>query len=219
MKFKQIKSAEELIQTVETLGFLPFFRNSIEGFSVEEMCPEELWFTDIEGPWEWKGPVARSKRCIYGKFFNSKAGFISYEWMPHFLNYRRNGYDFDSRCDEGIAPHKDKLLFEAVLNSGIILSKDLKKQCGFEKGFDTVVTRLQMQGYICIADFKYMQDKYGKTYGWGVAQYTTPEYLFGYDFITSAYKCEPEDSGKKILSAIQNLFPNESEEQLLKLIK
>ena len=72
MKFKQIKSAEELIQTVETLGFLPFFRNSIEGFSVEEMCPEELWFTDIEGPWEWKGPVARSKRCIYGKFFNSK---------------------------------------------------------------------------------------------------------------------------------------------------
>ena len=30
-------------------------------------------------------------------------------------------------------------------------------------------TRLQMQSYVCIADFVYMQDKYGRPYGWGVA--------------------------------------------------
>ncbi len=219
MKYTQIKSAAELTQTVEDLGFLPFFKNSVEGFSVEEMCPDELWFTDIEGPWEWKGPAARSKRCIYGKFFCGKAGFIGYEWLPHFLNYRRNGYDFDSRCDEGIAPHKDRLVFEAVENSGIILSKDLKKQCGFEKGFDTVITRLQMQGYICIADFKYMQDKYGKPYGWGVAQYTTPEHLFCYDYTSSAYKYEPEASKQKLLEHLQSLHPEESIDKLLKLIK
>ena len=42
------------------------------------------------------------------------------------------------------------------------------------------------RAYLTVSDFVYMQDKYGKTYGWGVAKYTTPEELFGYDFVTSA---------------------------------
>ena len=50
-----------MIQLVEDVGFLPFFTNHIPGFSVEECCPRELWFAEgVDGPWEWKGPVARS---------------------------------------------------------------------------------------------------------------------------------------------------------------
>jgi len=45
--------------------------NEIPGFSIEELCPPELWFADdVDGPWEWKGPVARSGKCLYGKLFN-----------------------------------------------------------------------------------------------------------------------------------------------------
>ncbi len=51
----QLHSADDLIATVEQYGFLPFFRNEIPGFSVEELCPPELWFADdADGPWEWK---------------------------------------------------------------------------------------------------------------------------------------------------------------------
>ena len=32
-----------------------------------------------------------------------------------------------------------------------------------------------------------MQDRYGRPYGWGVAEYATPEELFGYDLITVSY--------------------------------
>ena len=48
----QLHSADDLIATVEQYGFLPFFRNEIPGFSVEELCPPELWFADdADGPW------------------------------------------------------------------------------------------------------------------------------------------------------------------------
>ena len=54
----------------------------------------------------------RETGCAYGKFFENKAVFISKEWFPDFANYRRNGYDFDARFDDGLAAYKDKELFE-----------------------------------------------------------------------------------------------------------
>ena len=61
----QLHSADDLIAAVEQYGFLPFFRNEIHGFSIEELCPPELWFADdVDGPWEWKGPAARSANSM-----------------------------------------------------------------------------------------------------------------------------------------------------------
>ena len=90
---------------------------------------------------------------------------------------------------------------------------------GGNTGFETCITRLQMQSYVCIADFVYMQDKYGRPYGWGVAEYATPEELFGYDFITSAYQRDPQESKERILKHLQSRLPNATEMQLEKIIK
>lgn len=218
---KLLYSPEDLLDAVEESGFLPFFRNEIPGFSVEELCPPELWFAEgVDGPWEWKGPAAKSGRCIYGKFFRKKAGFVSREWMPDFVNLRRNGYDFDARYDDGLAPYQDKELYEVLTAQGMVLSKGLKQLCGYGKGsgFDTGITRLQMQSYVCIGDFVYMRDKFGRPYGWGVAQYTTPEHLFGYDLVTSAYERSPEESGARILAHLSGLLPAATEKQLSKIL-
>lgn len=100
-------------------------------------------------------------------------------------NFRRDGYDFDARWDDGLASYKDKEIYEAIAGEGRMLSKRLKEALNYHKGgntgFETCITRLQMQSYVCIADFVYMQDRYGRPYGWGVAEYATPEELFGYD--------------------------------------
>ena len=40
--------------------------------------------------WKWKGPIVQEGNCVYGKFFASKAGFISRTWWPDFCNYRRS---------------------------------------------------------------------------------------------------------------------------------
>lgn len=175
MRFYELKSADDIIRLVQEVGFLPFSTNTIRGFSVEECCPPEQFAAVWGGPWEWKGPIARSKKCIYGKFFKGKAGFVSLEYFPDFVNYRRGGYDFDSRFDEGLAPYKHKYVFETVAQNGPVLSTDLKARCNYRKGgntgFETVITHLQMQTYLSIADIVYTLDKHGDPYGWGVAKY------------------------------------------------
>ena len=78
----------------------------------------------------------------------------------------RDGYDFDARWDDGLASYKDKELYEAIAGEGRMLSKRLKEALNYRKGgntgFETCITRLQMQSYVCIADFVYMQDRYGR---------------------------------------------------------
>lgn len=84
---------------------------------------------------------------------------------------------------------------------------------------DTIITRLQTQTYVTIGGFVYMQDKFGQPYGWGVAQYTTPEAQFGYDFVTSAYRKDPAESKADILAHLKSILPDSDETQLLKLMK
>lgn len=219
----KITSAKELEQTVLTFGFLPFFKNEIKGFSVEEMTPSRLWFSDTEeGPWEWKGPVARGGKCVYGKLFQKKAGFVSLDRFPDFANCRRNGYDFDSRYEEGLASRKDKDVYETILQNGTITTGSLKKRLNYgkngNKGFETVITRLQMQTYVIITDFEYMRDKYGNQYGWGVARYGIPELCFGAENVTKAYSKDPEESKAAIFEHLQKLLPKASRQQILKII-
>lgn len=224
MRFNELRSADDIVRLVKKIGFLPFFVNDIQGFSIEEHCPRELWFAaDADGPWEWKGPIARSGECVYGKFFGGKAGFVSLDVFPDLANYRRNGYDFDARYDDGLASRKDKDVYDTITASGSLLSKELKAACNYRKGgnkgFETVITRLQMQTYVNIADFVYMRDKHGNTYGWGVAKYSTPEEMFGYETITAAYKKDPQRSKELLLGRLADILPDVTEDKLLKLIK
>lgn len=218
-----IRSCEDMEQMVREYGFLPLLKNDIPGFSVEEHTSPELWFADgVDGPWEWKGPVIRNTGCAYGKFFHGLAGFISAEWFPDFANYRRDGYDFDARFDDGLARQEDKYLFDLLDGYDSLLSRDLKQIGGFgkggRKGFDTRITRLQMYGYVIIADFEYRLDKDGNPYGWGVARYSTPEKHFGSAFTDVVYRRKPEESKARITQYLKKLLPEASEKQIAEVV-
>ena len=207
-----IRTEDDLAAAVEEFGFLPFFANSLPGFSVEEHILPELWFTDQTGPWEWKGPVIRRTGCAYGKFFEHKAAWISREWFPDFANFRRDGYDFDARFDDELASWHDNELYCLLADNAPILSGDLKKLGNYskdgKKGFDTIITRLQSQCYIITSDFVYRKDKLGQTYGWGVAQYSTPEIMMGDDFTSRVYKHTPQESYERVFSHLKVLLPD-----------
>ena len=216
---KKICSMPELEELIDAIGFLPFFANEIPGFSIEERISPKLWFTgDAEGPWEWKGPIIRNCRCAYGKLFQKKAGFVSLDWLPHLVNYRRDGYDFKDLYDDGLASYLDKQIYETLDKHGHLRSTDLKRICGAPKGFDTSLTRLQMQTYITISDFIYAQNKHGLPYGWGIAQYETLESLFSEDVVTARYDEDPEESGRIIFEHLKKLCPGSTDAQLKKLM-
>ena len=221
-----IRTKADLIQAINEYGFLPFFENSIDGFSIEEhIDPDRWWHSDTGewSAWEWKGPVIRETGCAYGKFFEKKACYISREWFADFANYRRDGYDFDARFDDGLAPYRDKRLFDLVSSNAPIISKKLKEigdyRKGGNKGFDTIMNRLQAQCYVIISDFVYMKNKRGEPYGWGVAEYSTPEVFMGGDFTERVYARTPAESYERILDYFRELFPDENISKIKKFIK
>ncbi len=213
MKNVELRSAEDLHALVQELGFLPFFVNDVKGFSIEEHTPVDLWFTSEEGPWEWKGQVLRMGNCVYGKFFNGKAGFVSRKWFNDFANFRRDGYDFDSRIDDGLKVEMaDQNIYEELLKQKSVISKLIRQRTGYwgkegKSGFDAIMTRLQMQTYAITCDFEYETGKNGKPYGWGLARYTTPEAYLGRTFINNVYKRTPEESFYRMFDHLKKELP------------
>lgn len=219
----RIQSVEELIAYVDQVGFLPLFKNEIDGFSVEEHASVDAWWTgDVQqDPWEWRAIAARSEKVAYGRFFGGKAGFISLKWLPYFVNYRRDGYDFDSLYEEGSAKKRAKLIMDLFANHSELFSYEMKTLAGFgkggEKNFSGIVTELQMQTYLVAKDFRQRVNKKGEAYGMSVAVYTTPEQLWGYDMVTTAYAEEPEQSKQRIFAQVRELYPHARDGQIKRM--
>ena len=213
-----IKTKKDLIDAVREYGFIPYFTNSLPGFSIEEHVDPKAWFyEDLEGVWEWKGPVIRETGCAYGKFFEKKAAFISLEWFLEFANFRRCGYDYEGFFNDGYGTYKDKALFDLIEANGPTLSRDLKKLGNYRKGgktgFDTSINRLQHQCFAVISDFKYQKDRYGREYGWGIAEYSTAEHFIG-DELNGIYIIDPKDSYEKVLGHLCSLLPDARREDI-----
>ena len=118
----RIATKEEMAQAVEKFPVLPFFPNNVRGLSIQEMCAPGMLFGGNydEGCWEWKGPVIRKRTVAYGKFFNRKAGFISLQVLPEFLNYRRKAYPIKPDSTE-------EMLLEIIKENDSLTSTELKK--------------------------------------------------------------------------------------------
>ena len=220
-----IHTMQDLIDAVDTFGIVPFFQNSIPGFSIEEHVVPSVWYSDSDAwpAWEWKGPVIRAARCAYGKFFEKKAAFVSLPWFRELANYRRDGYDFDARYDDGLASRKDKDLFDLIDANAPALSRTIKAIGNYRKGgrtgFDTSLNHLQEQCYVVTCDFVYSVDRYGRRYGWGGAQYSTSEKLFGDAFTQGLYERSPAESRERLLNHLAAILPWADEKALEKFLK
>lgn len=122
------------------------------------------------------------------KVFRQKGRLHLQSLVPPLRNWRRDGYDFDSRWDEELAPMRQKRIMDCFSIREEWFSFALKQRAGFgkggEKNFEGTVTDLQMGGYLLIRDFRQRINKRGAPYGWPLSIYTTPEALWGYDHIS-----------------------------------
>lgn len=220
-----IHNCKELEAYVEKVGFLPLFAGDIKGFSVEEHADARYWWSGNteRDPWEWRVQAAQSKVLGYGKFFGGKAGFISKEWLPLFANYRRDGYDFDSLYEEGLARNRAKCIMELFGSGKKLYSYEIKSMAGFGKGglknFQGIMTELQMKLYLVVTDFRCRINKRGEEYGMPVAGYELPEDVWGYDLMSSAYSEDPAESFERIVSHICSLYPKADEKSVRDYLK
>ena len=219
---KRIGSCSELIECIQQIGFLPLLESGIYGFSAEAMVEDDcryVVFPDGGGDWplwKWKGQVVAEGNTVYGKFFASKAGFVSREWWPDLCNYRRAVHPTP---EEGTI---EDAILETLREHGSMITRELRAACGFtgpkmRSRFDSYVTRLQMACRIVTEDFVYPVDRHNREYGWGWALLTTPEQLYGRDFC----QCErsPEDSFERMVGHMRKMLPDADERQLKKMLK
>lgn len=218
---KKIHDCPELMEAIEQMGFLPLLEGSVPGFSADEMIAPECRYKLLDDGswdwplWDWKGPIVTEGHFAYGKFFDSKAGFITMDWWPDLCNWRRSRHPLpDEESVEGV-------ILEVLQVNGSMITRELRSACGFNGNkmrsrFDSYVTRLQMACRVVTEDFVYPHDKHGNRYGWGWALLNTPERLFGRE----ACQCDrsPEESYKRLKKQLKKLLPGATEKQLEKLI-
>ena len=221
MKRGTIHNANELMNLIQEIGFLPLLYSGIGGFSAEEMVDADCRYVVYDDGWDWplwkwKGPIVTEGSCVYGKFFDKKAGFVSREWWPDLYNWRRH-------ASPAPAPGSvEEAVLMTLREQGSLITRELRAACGFNgpkmrSRFDGYVTRLQMACRIVTQDFVYPRDKHNREYGWGWALLTTPEQLLGKE--DCLCNRTPEESLERILEHLKAFLPEASEQQLMKLIK
>ena len=218
---EKIHSGAQLAELIQEIGFLPLLYSGIRGYSAEDLVDDDCrYVTFPEGGWDWplwkwKGPVVTESACVYGKFFDKKAGFVSREWWPDLCNYRRSKYP---QPEEGSI---EDVVLQTLREGGSMITRELRAACGFtgpkmRSRFDAYVTRLQMACRIVTEDFVYPTDRHGREYGWGWSLLTTPEQLLGRE--ACRFNRTPEESQQRMLAHLKALLPEASESQLLRLI-
>ena len=136
-----IDSPQSMSAAIRQAGIIPFVRNTVPGWSIEELTAPGYWFWDDAaggelGPWDWKIEVIAEGDIAYGKFIRNKAAFASVEWYGHLVNWRRSqpkyrmalgeGYDGDTQMDKLFRLLSPTLL-SAIKEYGTVEGSDIRK--------------------------------------------------------------------------------------------
>lgn len=233
MKTPKLYCSADLEDFVIRIGFLPYFRNRITGFSVQELVPPDILWSE-DGPWEWKGEIASNRRVAYGKFFGNRAGYISLDFYRDFINWRRFRRPLAAESTDSLGQNVAEILYEILAVNGEMLSIELKKLSGFGRatglprladreksrratGFDTLISRLQMSGLVVISGFSHNIDRHGNPYGWGIARLSTPENHFGSAALQTDGRT-PHESFNRMFTHLQSILPYASWQQIHRLL-
>ncbi len=225
MKKTRITSCKDLKDLVREIGFIPLFQNEVPGFSVMDITGWRYWWTGNEDrdPWMWRMVLSGDPGIAYGKLFGGRAGFVSRKWLPLFASYRRDGYDFDTRYDDGRASHRCRKIMKLFEKQSAIPSFLIKSMAGFskggEKGFEGALTLLQMQTYLTVRSFTRKQGKSGDFYGWHVAVYSSTEDKFGYEHVTRAYGLGAAGAREKVVKQMMKINPDVEHSTAEKFLK
>lgn len=240
---RTIDSPETLIAAIHRFGLLPFFKNGVRGWSVEEMTAPGCWWDTegVLGPWDWKIEAVRSG-IAYGKFLGSKAAFATEEYYRDLMNWRRSIPKYAP------APGLQERAISVIREQGAARSKDLRVSCADgtplkKSAIDNALMHLQMGTWTIVGEFERVYRGPSLEYsGWQLSINTSPEGFFGtaeeeIDEASDAKqpawarrfaeatekhaakrKLTPEESREKLITHVSELFPEADESVIRKMI-
>lgn len=139
--FHPIDSPGSMSAAIRQAGIIPLVRNTVPGWSVEELTAPGCWFMDddaegVLGPWDWKIEVIREGDIAYGKFIRNKAAFATVEWYRHLMNWRRSlpkyrmaiGEEYPGKTHMDLLyRHLSPTLLSAIRELGCVNGSDIRK--------------------------------------------------------------------------------------------
>ncbi len=219
MNTQFVQSASEAADFIIEAGMLPFLKNDLMGFSLEDHVPDG-WFDSDDhdlNPWYWRYSFALDNQIAYGKFFNRKLGFVSKELFSDFVNVKRRGRTGEQFFDEGIISAEAYSLYEALFGGAVKSSIELRDELGFKRSVvDRALTELMNETLIVILDFQRRTGRNGRPYGWPIAYYGRPEDEFGEDVVFCNQS--PHQSWQRLLKCSQKLTTVNDENLLTKVL-
>lgn len=220
-----VTDSETMLKAIKAFGIIPFFENTVRGYSIEELTPPAFWLTDEQlGPWDWKVDVVQSGEIVYGKFLcGGKAAFATPEWYAHLRNWRL------SRSKHTPSEAGEKVL-ELVAAEGSVNARRVRELLGVKKSKSDAVLASLMQGTrLIIGDIQRVYRGPDLEYkGWQTASYCSPESIFerpAEEFgpwriggTTLKVEVSPEESFARLSNHIKELFPDSSGSEIDKVI-
>lgn len=135
-QFTNIDSLESMIRAIQEIGIIPFSKNAVTGWSVQESTDPDFWFTSSDqlGPWDWKIEAVR-EGIVYGKFIGGKSAFATVEAYRHLMNWRRSlpkyriaigGASEQKNLEERIAAHLSPTLLNCIHERESLESSEIR---------------------------------------------------------------------------------------------
>ena len=221
----RVTDSMTMLEAIKAYGIIPFFENSVRGYSIEELTPPSFWLTDEQlGPWDWKVDVVQSGEIVYGKFLcGGKASFATPEWYAHLRNWRLSQKKYKP-TENGVK------VLDLIGKEGSCNARQIREMLGVKKSkADSVLAGLMQGTRIVIGDIQRVYRGPNLEYkGWQTASYCTPESLFErpeeefgpWHIKGTSLKCNcsPEESYSKLTGHIRNMFPEATENEIRKII-
>lgn len=234
MNHRFIKNYDDFISSLLEAGF-SMGGGSADGiFSLipwiwNEAPPYETpvaWHTgDPEtDPWEWRIRVLDERNDIgYGKFFFKKSGFITKEWAPYFLAFRRGNMSLEEAYEDGTVSDYARRIYEVVRLYGTLPLHGIKELAGFGKDekskFDRALVELQTKMFLTMCGRQQKISKKGEEYGWSSTVFCTTEDFWGEEVFQKAAKLTASQAAEKIRAQILTLNPDADDKNMSKFMK
>lgn len=220
----RLSTYSQFVETLNTLGFLPFSSNTIDYPNLGRLGENTQWFTDDPDtdPWQWKIRLVEERQGVFAKVLCGKPAFISREWYPFFLAARRGELSFEDAYEEGRMSHECQRIMALPGEGKPLAVHEIKLLAGFEKGsqsrFEGALATLQMGFFITVSGAKRKTTLLGQPYGWPGTEYQTVEAWAWPEVLERAAAMEPEEAGQRLVQRMREVLPAVGEKQARKFL-